>query len=164
MKFKVEKGTKTFDELEKVFVKMKDCNKQALELIESLGFTQFGVSNNGIAGGISCIVSKTKPDGFRVVGKPYQNLYYPKKANNKELLQKFDELPIISYEEFNDTIGFKAQFSSLNYHRAFGIKKVKDVYLIDIDNKCKYTPKSDMIEILESVYLKLHKDTGGIEA
>lgn len=153
MKFKVEKGTDTYNKLSEVFDKIKDYNNQAMSLANKLGSEEFGISFKGVAGGISCIKYKDKPEGFKVVGKPYQNLFMPK-ANNKKLWEEINELPILSFDEFNSVIGFEPQFKGLKFYRTYGYTHLNDKFLIDTGD-ADYTPKDDMIEILESEYKKL---------
>jgi hypothetical protein len=154
MYYKVEIGTKTFESLKLIWDKMNKCNKEALSLVESLGFTKYGSALSKAAGGISCVESEEKPEGYKQVGKSYQNLYYPK-ANNKKILKKFNALPIVTLNEYNDTIGFKEQFVSLSHHRAFGSIQKDTMFLVEINDNCDYTPKGDMIELLSSEYKKL---------
>jgi len=154
MYFKVEKGTETFKKIDEMMDKFVDYNKQAHKFVEELGYDAFGTSHRGVAGGISCINASEKPDGYKQVGKPYQCLYYPK-ANNKKLLEQMAKLPILTYDEYNETIGFKEQFTGLAHHRAFGLITTDDMYLIEVDDDCEYEPKSDMVELLGSEYKKL---------
>jgi len=154
MYFKINKETNTFLELDKVFNKMKDCNNAAFELSKELGFDAFGISKGVVAGGISCLQSQEKKEGYTTVGKRHQKLYFPK-ANNKEVMNKIKELLTVEYDEFNKTIGFVPQYSATTHHRSFGAERLKDIYLIEIDDKCNFKPKSDMIEILSSEFKTL---------
>lgn len=154
MYYKLEKGNETFEKLDNVWERMIECNKKAYALCKELGFTKMGRSNNGVAGGISCFQADQKPEGFKTL-KGY-NLYFPKK-NNKEVLNKIDELPIIEHKEYNETIGFKSQFSTSFHHSSFGSKKVNDIYLIEVSEECKYTPTKDMVEITITEYKKLEQ-------
>ena len=157
MYYKLEKENETFQKLESVWDKIEKCNKEAKELVKKLGFEEFGVSQDGVAGGVSCIKSDNKPNGYKSVGKSYQKLIYPK-ANNKEVLDMFKKLPVVEYDEYNSTIGFESQFSSIGYHRAFSSKKVNNIFLIEVSNKCKYTPTTDMVEITYSEYKRLGEE------
>lgn len=154
MYYKLEKGNETFDKLDNVLNKMSKCNKEAMNLVEELGFERFGVSRGVVAGGISCIQSDYKPEGYKSVGKNHQNLIYPK-ANNKEVLEKINNLPIVKHEEYNETIGFKSQFTENVFIYNFISKKVNDIYLIEVSNECEYKPTKDMVEITFTEYKKL---------
>jgi len=159
MYFKVEKGTETFKKIDEMMDKFVDYNKQAHKLVKELGYDAFGTSHRGVAGGISCINASEKPDGFKQVGKSYQCLYYPK-ANNKKIIEQIKDLPILSYDEYNETIGFKEQYQGLTHYSAFGLITGDDIYLIEIADDCKYEPLNDMVELLGSEYKKLVAKAG----
>jgi hypothetical protein len=150
MKFKVLKETETYRRLDELLEKINVCNQHSKHLVESWGFKEFGISMKGVGGGLSCIYSRTKPEGFKTVGKPSQNLIMPK-ANQKALWCKIQELPIVTREEFNNVIGYKEHFKGLIHHRCYGLKKRNDLFLIDTGNS-DYIPTNDLIEILESEY------------
>jgi len=154
MYFKTEKGSETFDKLDNVWRKINDFDKQANDLVIELGYTKYGRSNIGIGGGISCIYSKTKPEGFKTVGKIYQNLIYPK-ASNKKLLKRFKELPIVSLDEYNDAIGFKPQFKGLTHYKNYGSKRVGELFIVEVPDNCNFQPPLGMVEILNSEYKAL---------
>lgn len=155
MYYKVLEGTETFLNLEKIWEKIGDCNKKAGDLVKELGFERYGKSQFFVGGGISCIESETKPKGFKKVGDLSNNLYYPR-ADNKLLLERFNALPKVSYDDFNKVIGYKEQSKGQNFYGSYGCKKVDNCYLIEIDRNCDYTPKEDMIEILWSEYKLLY--------
>jgi hypothetical protein len=128
-----------------------------MKLVKEMGFKRCCRDSHSVGGGISAIECLDgKPDGFKSVGEKHQNLYFPK-VRNKELIAKIKALPLVGNEEFNETIGFKEQFSDMCFHQRFGCKEFDGGYLISISDKCDYTPKSDMIEILASEYKKLNK-------
>jgi len=157
MYYKLKKGSPTYDALKEVWEKMHKYNKKAFKLVEELGFKKFGINREGVAGGISCFQSSEKPEGYKSIGNSGDNLIFPKK-NNKEVLEKIDALPIVSKKEFNDTIGFKEQFSDRMYHSSFGCKRVDDVFLIEVSNECDYTPTEGMIEITFTEYKELSNE------
>lgn len=154
MYYKLQKGNPTYDALKEVWEKMQDYNKKALNLVEELGFKKFGINQDGVAGGISCFQSSEKPEGYKRVGREGDNLIYPRN-NNKEVLSKINALPVVSKKEFNDTIGFKEQFSERMYHSSFGCKRVDDIFLIEVSNECDYTPAEGMIEITFTEYKEI---------
>ena len=160
MHFKAIKGTKSWDRLNSIWNKMEKCNRAAADLVEELGFVEFGIAHNVIAGGISCIYSETKPKGWKTVGNKYDNLIYPK-VNNKSVLDKIEKLPTISIDEYNETIGFKQQFKGLTHHKSFGSTRCGDMFLIHISDKADFTPPDDLIEILTSEYKTLTKNQDG---
>jgi hypothetical protein len=159
MKFKVLKGTETYDKLEAFQKKAAELNKIALDFALSLGFEQFVPSQRHIAGGISAFFSKEKRDGYKQVFTRHRSdLIFPKTTkDNKELIAKIAALPVIEYDEYNSIIGYEAGFFGLTFVRAFGLKKNEEegCYVIDLSGVTEYTPNKDMIEILESEYLQL---------
>lgn len=157
MYYKVEKGTEIYNKLDKVWDKMIKYNNISLEFIKSIGFNKFGVSHKGVAGGVSCIESDYKPEGFKQVGKTHQNLFYPKQ-NNKELLKRIEELPIVSYSEYNDVIGFVPHSKNLKYFNSYGSEKIGNIYLITLSDDCEYQPKEDMVELKVSEYKEILKN------
>jgi hypothetical protein len=157
MYYKIEKGTKTFTDHQRIWDKIKRCNKEAYEIVEQLGFKEYCRDNSSCGGGISAFYNgKEKPENFKVVGKDYQCLYYPK-VSQKATIKLIDNLPLVSFEEFNHSIGFEEQFAGMSHYRSLGSKRVGDVYIISVYDECDYTPKSDMVEILASEYKELNK-------
>lgn len=156
MYFKLVEGSEAYNKLNDVWERRVDCNRQAIQLCKELGFEDFGLDQGSIAGGIGFFQSKVKPEGYKTVGKKWQNFIFPK-ANNKKVLEKINALPKISLEEYNETIGFKAHFSSVYFHRSFGCYKYKGVFYIEISDNSNYEPIAALVEILPSEYLKIKK-------
>ena len=154
MYYKIEPGNVTHEKVKDTLQKLDSYIDQSESLVKELGFERYGKSHNGVAGGISCVESSSKPEGYVSVGKKWQNLYRPK-ANQKEIWAKIKALPVMSFEEFGEAIGFKPQFKGLTYHRACGITTIKNTYLVEVSDKCDYTPAEGMVEILASEYKKL---------
>tara|TARA_R110000782_G_C14522532_1_gene381281 strand:+ start:48 stop:530 length:483 start_codon:yes stop_codon:yes gene_type:complete len=154
MYYKVLQETETFKKLDSIWSRAAEVNKLALELVESFGYKQFGIDENSLAGGISCIKCESKPTGFKSVGKKHQSLYYPT-VKNTTALEAINSLPKITIDEYNESIGFKSQWTSLSHHRAFGCQTIENGYLVEVNDKCDYLPKPDMIEILSSEAKKL---------
>jgi len=157
MYYKVLKGTETFEKLNNVWDKIVDYNNQSKELTEELGFEKFGRNNNGVGGGISCFKSEEKKEGYRMVGKKHQDLCFPK-ANQKNILAKIDALPVVSYDEYNKTIGFESQFTDVYYISHFASKRLDELIVIKLSENCKYQPKEDMIEITTSEFKSYYGD------
>jgi len=162
MKFKVLKGTETYNKLQAFQEKSKELRKIALDFANSLGFEEYIENQKHRAGGISAFVSREKKEGYKQVFTRHRsNLIFPKTTKaNKELIAKIEALPVITDDEYNSIIGFKSDFYGLQFIRAFGYRRVniKDCYLIDLSGVTKYTPKPDMIEILESEYISLSQE------
>jgi hypothetical protein len=162
MKFKVLKGTETYNKLQAFQEKGNEVRKIALDFANSLGFEEYIENQKHRVGGISAFVSREKKEGYKQVFTRHRsNLIFPKTTKaNKELLAKIEALPVITDDEYNSIIGFKSNFYELNFVRAFGYRKSnkEDCYLIDLSGVTKYTPKPDMIEILESEYISLSQE------
>lgn len=155
MKYKVKTESELHSKFNSLIDRMSACRKEALLLAESLGFDALGGKHNCAAGGISCLQHEgpKPPEGYKRVGKDYQKLCFPK-ANNKEVLKKISELPIVTNEEYNGLINFEATFVGNVYIRRFGLMERDGVYLIDT-GEADYTPVDGMEEILESEYKRL---------
>lgn len=151
MYYKLESGSETYDKVSAIWDKIISYNKQAAELVESLGFTKYGKDNWNVAGGISCIQSDTKPDGYRQVGQKRENLYYPK-ASNKAVNDLINDLPLLSWDEYNSAIGFEQQFCGLRHIMGYTMIKSDGFFLIRIYDECTYTPVDGLVEILSSEF------------
>ena len=163
MYYKLEPGNATYEKVKETLKKCEKYDDEARALVKELGFERHGSDLYGRAGGISCVEADTKPEGYIKVGKTWQCLYYPK-ASNKEVIKKIKALPVMSNEEFNNSIGFKSQFVGLTHYRSFGIMKSGETYLIEIGDACKYAPAEGMVEILASEYKKLKEEAEKVEA
>jgi hypothetical protein len=161
MKFKVVKGTETFDKLVAFRAHVNDVNKQAKDMVTQLGGARYCRKSNKLAGGLSAIEFETKPEGYKMAGEKWQHLYYPK-ASNKKDCALIEGLPTIDYDELNSIVNFKAP-QTISAER--GILWVSTVdltfgdeeMLIGVRSGCEYEPPADVVEILESEYDKLKK-------
>jgi DNA-directed RNA polymerase subunit N (RpoN/RPB10) len=160
MYFKIEKGTDTFKKLSELKKQIDSITQQAKDVVTELGGERYCHHRYKLAGGISAIEFKKKPDGWKSVGESWQDLHMPL-AKNKEACNKVENLPTLDYEVLNKIVGFKGPqtVSSGN-----GLAFVKTVglnwctgkyYLMEVATGCKYKPLSDIVEILESEFLKL---------
>lgn len=161
MKFKIAKTTETFKKLAEFKKQVESVNTQAGKLSKELGGTgRYCKKIHRLAGGVSGIEFKQKPEGFKVVGEPYQNLYYPK-VTNKTACKQIEALPTLEYNALNSIIGFKSPQTvsadrGIVWINAPSVIWGKNEMLLDIESGCKYTPPSkDIVEILESEYEKL---------
>ena len=157
MYYKLEKGSEVAKNMQILWENMKKCNVAASNYLETLGFELHASKLGCVAGGIGAIKSDVKPEGYRRIGRKDQGMIYPR-ANNKVLIKAFDELPIITDDEFNEVIGFKSQFSDIHHHRRYGLYHRKEGFLVHINDKCQYEPIEGMIEILASEFKKLENE------
>ena len=157
MKFKVNKGTKLFNELIAVLKKMDQCHHAAWEIVEEVGATSYRGSYWRIGGGITALGFKKQPEGYRK--EEGYNSYFPKKIKvNKELLAKIDALPTVTFEDINTPLKF--DFPQHIGNKMVNVPEVlfrKDHVLINVKDECTYTPVEGMIEILGSEWIALGK-------
>lgn len=155
MKFKVEKGTETYDKFEELFERIDKYDDEAIEMRNSLGFKKHCLHQENVGGGIYGIFSSEKIEGFKKHPR-HHSLWIPKIAN-KEIIEKFKSLPVVTRDEYNDVIGFEQQFVGLTLYRTYGLKKseVEDCYLITMGENVEFKPSKDLIEIVGSEYKRL---------
>lgn len=155
MYFKIEHGTELFKEFESLNERRHKAHDAAFKLQKSLGGLGYTRPYGSLGGGINAIKFEDKPDGFKSINKS-MSLYSPKKSN-KEMIKRIENLPIVTEDELNSMLGFEPQFSGKYYHNLPGFIECEKYILVDVSDLCKYTPKSDMIEILSSEYKELSK-------
>ncbi len=161
MYFKVEAGTETFEKFQALRKRVKEVNNAAGDVAEKYGSKGWAKRNGVAFGGISCIQLESKPEGFRIVEKA-RGLYYPN-ARNKEATKEFSELPTISYDEINAIIGYEGGQTFPSERGQFGMVWVNcfsydildDCVLIEIEDKTKYEPIKDCVEILASEFHRI---------
>lgn len=159
MKFKVKKGSETHKKLIALQKRITDVNKQANKFIESIGAKEYCRNQHHAYGGVGAIKFNEKPEGWRKEGAPYQRLYMPKSAQ-KELWSKINALPVIEYDEINKIVGFHAPQTvectgGLAWIKCIGIHWGRNDILLETVEGSQYKPPKDIVEILESEYVKL---------
>lgn len=169
MKFKIMKGTPLFDKLREVGDKMKAANKEAYALCTELGFKQMRPESMVLAGGISSLYAKTKPEGYAFAFNPSKspNDFFPKRNKaNKEIIERIKALPKVEHEELNNPIKYDGWKSNKYNERGSGkhvslhpgISWHKNFILISVAEYIDYKPVKDMIEITVTEYKKLEKE------
>lgn len=173
MKYKILKGTATYHKLEALCKRMMAADRAAYKLVQEIR-KEMGLPHKGskhtyasqsdvLAGGIMAIGFDAKPEGWKVVGEPWQKLFAPK-ANRKDLWERIKVLPKLQLHELNDIVGFKKGMSASKdlswvIHRAPGMEWVDEAFLMEVPSNCKYTPpNADIVEILESEYQRLSQE------
>lgn len=161
-RYKVIKGSDTFNAVQDLYLKMKSVDAAAKKLLKTIPNTDdhyYGKA--GVAGGgIAAVCFKgNAPHGWRkVMNAPMGYFPLAKIKENKELIKALVSLPTISYDEINSALGFKWQVTGeLVVCKCPGIVWGKSYHLITVHTGAKYTPKPDMIEILESEFEQLEK-------
>ena len=176
MKFKVQKGCTLYNTLEALIKKSMDCSKAARKLAKKYGATDiFTTGQRHRAGGIDAFRFEWGKDPdpalWRQVDKKNEpRAFMPrwgkKFSANATIWKEIEELPTISYEEWNKTIGFKPSFGMDSSEQGFahyksfglGVHFKKGYALVVLHNNAEYKPKPGMTEILESEFVRLDKE------
>ena len=150
MYYKVLKGTKLYDQLTELMKECRRCNNASLKLAKEVGAVSVRGARMRLAGGISSFLIETgKPDGWKASGTNIPNEYYPSKLKaNKELRERIDNLPVVTYKQLNDMVGYDDIFG----HPGFVTKK--NVILLDFTEKMMQNlkPVKDMVEITRTEF------------
>jgi hypothetical protein len=159
MYYKISKGTETFKKLMELKKKVEGVNKQANAAVGKLNGQRYAKAQGKLAGGISAIEYKEKPDGWKQVGNTWQNLYAPK-STTKAAWEIINVLPTIEYDELNKIVNFKAPQTvssdgGIAWVSTVGIAWGDKQILMEVTTGCKYKPLPDIVEIVESEYMKL---------
>lgn len=160
MKYKILKGSKTFEELNSLHQRMTECNLAATALAKELGGTDkilFG--GRRIAGGLEGIWFETKPEFWKLTHRDWHNFFCPKICKQTEdVRERINALPEVKYEDLNKIVGFKYQVVNLTWHNIPGVVWGDDLCLLNVDSNCEFTPNGDMVEILDSEYKQIEKE------
>lgn len=165
MKFRVNKGTKLFDQLVAVGEQIRDANNAAVKFGKSLGFSAIRIGGHVLAGGISSFQSETVPDGF--IQKNGDGVF-PRKnlKKNKEVLAQIEALPKVEHSVLNKVLKFDPFNSNEKAQNGNGSFKIQwyphvawksEYVLVEVAEYMNYKPLKDMIEITASEYEKLSK-------
>lgn len=166
MYIRINKGTPTFEKLEELLKKMKVVHDVRNKFLDKVGAEKFVPGYWTLAGGIASIYFDKQPEGWARAGNKGDNLYVPKKRkSNKELIEEMEKLPRVKYEELNSIVGFKQQERPNPDRPGRGFIKTlcprmfyrKDYHLMEIEKGLKFKLNEDMVEILESEFIKLEK-------
>jgi len=156
MKFKILKGTPTFEKLQGLYQLIISINKKTKALVERLGAEQFLRNDNYLAGAPIGFQFDKCPDGWKSEG---QGCYFPK-ANlkaNKPLLAEIKALPKLDKQELLTILGYKpmqrGKGNIIYFSPSF--RWGNEFCLLEVQEDIKFTPNADMIEILSSEYKTL---------
>lgn len=167
MKFKIEKGTATYDALTTLFEEVVRCRKEASDLAQEFGATQWceGSSPFSLGGGLSALKLEEKPKGWHKAY--YEGCYYPspRSKHSEEARKRLELLPIVPTAKLCDILGFEAQDLYVKGGRGFimytfpATYKGKDCFLFEVREDAVYEPKSDdIIEITFSEFTRLKEE------
>jgi len=159
MYYKIVKGSETFRKLAEVKLKMDAAGKASDELVKKLkGKRYYKKGGYLVAGGIAGIEFLEKPENWKHVNGLDSGFYFPKSTKlNQSLIKEINNLPEVTIDEFNESIGFKEHTVGTTWFSSPGMHWEKDYMLLVISDKCEYTPPADVIEILTSEFKKLQK-------
>jgi hypothetical protein len=164
--FLIKKGSRTYERLIELFKKMDGADKAALALAKRLGGKKIASANGRrLAGGFDGVQFDNKPEGWKIVGKPYQNLFMPK-ADQKAIWRQIGHLPVVEFDELNKIVGFQgnqvvSSDGGLVWVHTVGIHKGTNYFLMEVIKGTKYKPPtSDIVEILASEFEELHNQIG----
>lgn len=156
--YKIPKGSKVYDDLVNLSTKIDYVNEEINKILDEFSAVRYCGLQNSPWGGISAIqFSENPPLNWKAVDKD-QKLYYPK-AKLKSTCARIEGLPRIEWSELNDLVGFKApQTVTLNARIQWivgvGIIFGNKFHLMNIVIGAEYVPINDVIEIIESEFLR----------
>lgn len=156
MKFKILKGTDTYNKLREFDSKIKKQNSILLSLMKEFGADAFSPPANGFYNSkLSFQFKKGKPEGWKNYDKS-MDLYVPKV--NTIFDEKIKELPeLLDFTSAKSIINFEINLDSpisrFTTRPTIYFVKSKELYIVSTGNG--YYECEDMIEILESEFNKL---------
>lgn len=163
MKFKILKGTESFDKFMALQDLISGCHKAAAAVAKKVGVKEWHPAWWAMSGGISAFVFDKKPAGWANAFIPHEDkAYMPKKnlVSNKELLAEIRELPVVQADALNKIVKYDPgkcrSGRQIMRHPGFLIKK-DYVLLTFSDYVVKYKGTKDMIEITHTEFEKLSK-------
>lgn len=158
MKFKVDKSSKTGQQIVDLMNKISDYTSQAIELRDQLGAHEHRGASMAIGGGIDSLVFK-EPQDPKVWKKVYVGHEYMPKNNikiGKDLNKKISELPIVSAWQLNDILNLKLR-NPFN-HPGWHFHDDDDFIILTYADEWPYPKNEDLIEITTKEYKLLTKN------
>jgi hypothetical protein len=156
MKFKILKGTETYDKLTELKRRCDEAHAALVAVLDELGTDEYIEPHGLLAGGVIAIRLATKPEGWR--NSDWGKGFYVPKRNNQEWNTRLYSLPLIKNKELNDIVGFMPHRKGLTMLQRPGIEWMTEQVVLTMDPESKYTPpNADIIEILESEYQRLNE-------
>lgn len=163
MYYKILPESALFKKMWEVFERGKAADKAAKKWIKNQfgEFKSYAPKRNAVWGGIDAIQFESKPEGWKQVGKKYQQLYYPT-VRLKKLINELEDLPAVQNKEIKDLLNYGnysgAAGGGLVWNSMPGIIISKDYILIAASEVADdYKPVDGMTEILFSEYHQLRK-------
>lgn len=170
MRFKILKGTETYNSLTGLLDKMIAANNEAKTLAMSLGAKEWLLATGpyAIAGGLSGLRFPERPKGWKkVFSKRYNDIYFPSThlKDNQGLIEKIWGLTIVNANDLNVIVGYVEQDiytdRGMIWSTYPGFSFKNDMFLLSLHEKAVYdNTNADIVEITMSEYKSL---TGGTQ-
>lgn len=158
MKYKVLKGTATFEKLTALNEKLKACHEAMVPIFNEFKASQYiPLKDNAIAfGGFAGLIFKKSPPPHWAKVKGTKNAWYPKKwAVNQQIIDRIEKLPTVSLQEYNEAIGLTDPEPEIQFNRyGFTYLEEQELFLIECSSM---KVSEELIEILESEFMNLKK-------
>jgi hypothetical protein len=157
MKFKIEKGTGTYEKLMALKKRCLAAHAATNAVLDELGASQYIRPSGSISGGIVSVEFASKPEGWRKSDWG-QGTFQPK-VTNVEWVEKLKALPIVPASDLNKIVGFVPQRKGLTKHLRPALDWDAAPILLSVNDAVDYTPpNADIVEILGSEYRRLLED------
>ncbi|GAB4003101.1 hypothetical protein GCM10028807_62870 [Spirosoma daeguense] len=167
MKFKINKNTPTGQKITQLYINMQAYNIQACDLAEELGGgPSIATGGSSLGGGFIGVHFAECPKNWKLSYRTDDgNYYFPKAIKaNRELINRIQALPTVSYHSLNEIVGFKGfQFVGQKIINRVGMVFGREFYLLSLYEGVDFTPNADMVELTYSEYKRLKEEIIGPE-
>jgi hypothetical protein len=158
MKFITKKDSETGKKFQVIADKLKEARNAQKQLVEELGFKAWRAGYWLVRSGFSALCSPiTKPDPTiwkNVNGSKNEFMPRANRKAGKEIIKKFDAMPVVSSDDLNQCIGFNgAPFSTIG----FAFKKNGEYFGFSVKEDWNVQIPEDCLEVTVSHYNDLFK-------
>lgn len=146
------------------YPKFMEIKEKIIQVNESLrnfeakyGAEASASSSPSIAfGACDALQIKEKPEGWKMMGNKWQNLYAPT-AKLKDVCKEMSELPRIEWDEICDIVGVEsfrtgAGGNGISIIHGMGLAWGTDCVLFEIEKGCAFDTTLGIIEVTETEY------------
>lgn len=154
--YKVHIDSQSGKKISQMFQKQKEIHEKTKQFLSEFNVTEWRKDSFSFFGGVGCVFF---PKGTYIDDKIWKRSIdgYIPRANrkNRELRKRFDDLPKVSREEWNNLANFKSIFGTIGIFK----DKAKTYYWVSLPDESMdfkvtdYVPPKDFIEVLQSDYL-----------
>lgn len=169
MKFKILKGTKTFDALTKLKADIIRAEEAAMTLCKELGGVNSCRPKGSIGGGIEGIDFGVKEKPIEPCKRGWEGPEIKKRGwikhdpdlpfrqpkvipQNLDIIKRMNDLPVVYVSRFNSIIPLECRLDDMTHWNLSTIIFAKDLILLDIAEWAKRETNTDLIEILTEEY------------